>query len=793
MKKILHLFIFLFLTSIFAQQQEYEVFNTSVNSKNAEMGITYLSEGNVIFASSKKNDKDKIFKKNRRKNNRQLYLELYQAVIAKNGDLIETNKFSNDINNKFFESDISFTSDGKTIYFTWNNFYNTEKRIDSAKWRTLQIMKADLNENLEISNIERLPFNSEKYSVRNPEVSKDNKQLFFVSDMPNGFGKTDIYFVNILGDNNYSKPKNLGPNINTKQDELYPFVDENNTLYFSSYGHKGKGNLDIFKSDFKKESYQKVENLPSPINSEFDDFYLVINSSTTSGYFTSNRKQGKGDVDIYAFKAKRVETEEICYQTISGLLLNIENNQSIANTQVSLFKNNVLVETQTISKNSKFNFEVNCNESYKIIAQKEGFLKDETELKTDTKNNTVISKTLYLTPIECNQLITGTVLNSENQQSLENVTVALFQNDILKESQTISKNVKFNFEVNCNESYKIIAQKEGFLKDETELKTDTKNNTEISKALYLTPIECIQLITGTVLNSENQQSLENVTVSLFQNDILKESQTISKNVKFNFEVNCNETYRIVAQKEGFLKDEIELKTNTINATEISKTLYLKPIECNQLITGVFLDKETNKPLSNVQVTIYKNHDLIETLSINNTTSFKYELECNTNYKIVASLKNYEDNLTLISTSKKHNENLNRTILLKPTVEFITVNEIKMIKTNAIHFDLDQSEIRADAAIELAKVISILHKYPTIKIEINSHTDSRAPDNYNMNLSNKRSQSTINHIISKGIDPSRISGKGYGETQILNKCKNGVKCTHAEHEMNRRTEFVIIDE
>jgi len=75
----------------------------------------------------------------------------------------------------------------------------------------------------------------------------------------------------------------------------------------------------------------------------------------------------------------------------------------------------------------------------------------------------------------------------------------------------------------------------------------------------------------------------------------------------------------------------------------------------------------------------------------------------------------------------------------------------MIKTNAIHFDLDQSEIRSDAAAELAKVISILYKYPTIKIEINSHTDSRAPDNYNMNLSNKRSQSTVNYIISKGIE------------------------------------------
>ena len=92
-------------------------------------------------------------------------------------------------------------------------------------------------------------------------------------------------------------------------------------------------------------------------------------------------------------------------------------------------------------------------------------------------------------------------------------------------------------------------------------------------------------------------------------------------------------------------------------------LYLKPIICNQLITGVILDKETNKPLSNAKVIIYKNLDLIETLTINTYASFKYELECNSNYKIVASLKNYEDNLTLINTSKTHIENLNRTILL----------------------------------------------------------------------------------------------------------------------------------
>jgi len=793
MKQLSQLFLFLFTSTLLSQNTKYEIINTSVNSIYAELGVTYLTGNTILFASSKKNDEDKSFKKNRRKNNSNLGLELYQGVITKNGNLIETGKFTKKIKNMFFESDISLTPDLKTIYFTWNNFYNTQKRIDSAKWKTLHIVKASIDNNFEISNLTLLPFNSSKYSVRSPQLSKNGKQLYFVSDMPNGYGRNDIYSVEIYDDGTYSKPKNLGSTINTKEDELYPFVDKNNTLYFSSYGHKGKGNLDIFKSDFKKDSYQKVENLPSPINSKFDDFYLVINSSTNSGFFTSNREQGKGDVDIYGFKIKGVENEEICYQTISGLLFNKENNQPIANTQVSLFQNEILIETQTISETTKFNFEVICNETYKIVAEKEGFLKDETELRTDDKNNTEISKTLHLTPVKCNQLITGTVLNSENQQFLGNVTVSLFQNDILIETQTISETTKFNFEVNCNKAYNIVAEKEGFINAEIELKTDAVNANDISKTLYLTPVKCNQLITGTVLNSENQQFSANVKVSLFQNKTLKETQTISETTKFNFEVACNKTYTIVAEKEDFINAEIELKTDSVNATEISKTLYLTPIKCNQLISGTILDNETNKPLSNAKVAIYKNLTLIETLTIDSYAYFKYELECNSNYKIVASLKNYEDNLALISTSKTHNKNLNRTILLKPTIEFITINEIKMIKTKAIHFDLDQSDIRSDAAAELAKVISILYKYPTIKIEINSHTDSRAPDNYNMNLSNKRAQSTINYIISKGIDPSRVSSKGYGETKLVNKCSNDVKCTQAEHEMNRRTEFVIIDE
>ena len=962
MKQLLHIFSLLFITSLFSQQQDFEVFNTSINSKYAELGVTYLNENTVFFASSKKNDDDdKLFKKDRRKNNRQLYLELYKAVILENGDLLEINKFSNEINNKFFESDITFTSDRKTIYFTWNNFYSTEKRIDSAKWKTLQIMKADINENLDISNIVHLPFNNEKYSVRSPKISKNGKQLFFVSDMPNGFGKTDIYVVDILGENSYSNPRNLGPNVNTKESELFPYIAKNKTLYFSSYGHKGKGSLDIFKSNFENGNYQKTENLPSPFNSKYDDFAFVIDEVKNTGYFTSNRKKGKGDVDIYAFKPK--EEIIVCTKVITGLITNVETQNSIDNVHISLYYNDVLQETKIIVKDSKYSFKLNCNENYKIVAEKENYNTIEFKIVPDINMNNEISKNLEIAPIECNQLITGKILNSESNLLLEFVQVSIYQNNILKETKNVTSEFNFNLECNesykivaekekfttsevefqtnnnnafetsktlllapiecnqlvngkilnretnlpiqlvqvslyhnnilketknasndfnfnleCNESYKIVAEKENFTSSEVEFQTNNTNTFETNKTLLLAPIECNQLVTGKILNRETNLTLEFVQVSLYQNNILKETKNVTnefhfdlecnksykivaekenfttsevefqtnnnnafetnktllltpiecnqlvsgkilnsetnlqlefvqvsiyqnnilketKNVTndFNFNLECNSSYKIVAEKENFTTSEVEFQTNNNNAFETSKTLLLIPLECTQVLSGFVLDKETDLPISKALVTIFKNDILIDTLTLNNKANFNYKFDCNTAYKIVASMKNYEDNITIINTSKNYNEILNKTLLMEPTIEFITIREQKMIKTNPIYFDLDKDEILLDAAIELEKVIEILNKYPKIKLEIKSHTDSRAPDNYNLSLSEKRASSTINYITSKGISSNRLVGKGYGETQLVNKCSNGIKCTQAEHQLNRRTEFVIIQE
>lgn len=131
-----------------------------------------------------------------------------------------------------------------------------------------------------------------------------------------------------------------------------------------------------------------------------------------------------------------------------------------------------------------------------------------------------------------------------------------------------------------------------------------------------------------------------------------------------------------------------------------------------------------------------------------------------------------------------------TVKVVKSNEFKKENDLIKVNTKPIYFDTDKSDIRKDAAVELEKVFLLMNKYPKLIIALESHTDSRDDDEYNIKLSEKRAKASVKWLINKGIDPSRISGIGFGETQVLNECVNGVKCNDNQHQINRRTEFII---
>ena len=122
----------------------------------------------------------------------------------------------------------------------------------------------------------------------------------------------------------------------------------------------------------------------------------------------------------------------------------------------------------------------------------------------------------------------------------------------------------------------------------------------------------------------------------------------------------------------------------------------------------------------------------------------------------------------------------------------TEAEIQIELSGDVLFDFDKWNIRPDAEIEIQKVVAAMEKYPSLKVKVNSHTDSRGPDAYNLWLSQKRADATVRYMISKGIAPERLTGEGFGETRLINQCANGVRCSDTDHELNRRSEFIIME-
>ena len=499
---------------------EYTIKNLEINTKNSDFGTAFLGKDKIIFAAPKEGT---TIIRETWKENDQNFLDLYTGLITDDRQVIDKRKMPGDVNTKYHEAGVAVTKDLKTIYFTANNYYEKKFLTDSSGVNNLQMFRASLGIDGKWTLKEKMPFNHVDYSIGHPALSHDDKQLYFVSDMPGGMGETDIYVVDINDDGSFGVPRNLGNKINSYKREMFPYIGKDNILYFSSDGHGGHGELDIFASKIYDNTVSEPLNLEMPINSEADDFAFIIDDMKDRGFFSSNREEGKGDDDIYSFLA------------LPGLY------------------------------------------------------------------------------IHCIHEVRGVVRSQSTGQPLPGATVEL--------------------------------------------------------------------------RDHAGEVLETVTASS-----VDATYSLNKSV-------CDSTFVVVGMHKGYLNDE-----ETIN-------------------------------------------------TVNDTGADALVLDLNLPDQFVSN----------------------------------------KVNINTIYFDFDKSNIRPDAAKELDKVVQVMNAYPKLTIEAGSHTDSRASDAYNMKLSERRAKSTVDYIVSKGIDASRIIYKGYGETQLVNKCANGVKCSKEEHQANRRTEFKITNE
>lgn len=509
-----------YLDEIKANSGRYKIENAGINSQYSDYGSS-IYNNKVIFTSAR--DTGSLGQRKHTWTD-QHFTHLYSADLGEDMSVTNPVKFNKSLKSKFNEATPVFTKDGKTVYFTRNNYLAGKKGKNENGITLVKLYKATL-EGENWTNIQALPFTSDSYSTAHPTLSPDEKTMYFASDMPGTRGLSDIFKVQINEDGSFGTPINLGTSVNTEGRETFPFVSQENELYFASDGHPGVGGLDIFMTKINDDgAFNKVQNIGMDANSPKDDFAYIIDSKSRRGFLSSNRDGGQGYDDIYKFlETKRL----ICEQELYGEITDLDSKIALPNAKVTLFDNKMNpLKATNADQNGAYTFLVECSRMYTVRAEKENYTTNEKQ-----------------------------------------VTVA----------------------------------------------------------------------------KENGR-----------------------------------TYLPIA-----------------------------------------LEKDQCK------VTI--GDDLGKCFGIKN-----------------------------------------------------------------IYFDLDKSNIRTEAALDLEKILDVLNQYPNMKLDIRSHTDSRASFKYNEALSDRRAKSTISWLVKNGISADRLKGKGYGESQLVNRCADNVKCTEEEHQMNRRSEFIITD-
>jgi len=345
-----------YLSSLKNQSKLYNIVKSDISSDKTDFGAVLTNDNTIYFTSSRNTSK-------RNSNwNDEPYLDLYKATFNSNKTISQATTVDV-LNTKWHDGPASISSDGTTIYYGSESFNEKEFIKDKekkSKFGKIYLYKAT-NTGGSWSNSKPLPFNSPAYDVRNPSISKDGKTLYFSSNMPGGFGGDDIWKVSVNGEE-FGTPENLGSKINTQANESFPFITDDNVLFFSSNGKDGFGGLDVFKMDLSKNS--EAVNIGAPVNTEKDDFAFTYNTAKKIGFFSSNRD---GNDDIFI-------ADPVCGVQAVAIVKDAKTGNVIESANVVLVdQNEKKVANQTTLVNGKSSFGVSCNVPYNFQVSKQGY------------------------------------------------------------------------------------------------------------------------------------------------------------------------------------------------------------------------------------------------------------------------------------------------------------------------------------------------------------------------------------------------------------------------------------
>lgn len=305
------------------------------------------------------------------------YYDLYFSERDKDGRWLSPQLLKGEINGRYHEGPATFSKTGDVVYFTRSNYYKSELKKSSKNENNLKLFKAKLIEG-KWKQLEELPFNSDEYSVGHPCIAIDQKTLYFISDMPGGSGGTDIY-SSVFDGTNWSKPENMGTTVNTPGNEMFPFIADDGTFYFSSDAHNNLGGLDVFATsyDAKNKKWLRVENLNYPLNSSKDDFAFILKSDNKTGFVSSNRSDAdniyevrKNDPTFNLSGKVTIKGKGIPFEGVTIMLFDETND--ILNAKTSIITD----------KRGEYKIKLKPNTEYIVYGTKENYFTQSVELTT---------------------------------------------------------------------------------------------------------------------------------------------------------------------------------------------------------------------------------------------------------------------------------------------------------------------------------------------------------------------------------------------------------------------------
>lgn len=573
-----------------AQKRFFDAVNMSIDTLNINTAYSdfgpAIIEDELVFLSFSEKDGKKSDNPNK------VFYDLYTVGLNAFGEAMTDRSRMSSLVSKYHEGPLAYCASTGELFLTQSNWQDPQEEniVFVKKNIRLGIViyeKAGASFRMK----DRLPFNSSEYSVAHPTISSTGDTLIFASDMPGGNGQTDLYY-SVRSNGEWSDPVNLGPKVNSAGEEMFPFLNVEGSLVFSSDGFGGAGNLDLFYIEFPILESSERSTFDGEINSPGDDFGMVIHPNQQVGYLASNRSGGEGDDDIYLIRIDDFVFDVITYSSLTK------------------------------------------------------------------------------------EILPGASVN------------------VIDEEGTVAA-----------------------------------------------------------------------------------SGSTDDDGKLEVKLEGNKKYTIVATSEEYMEKAVDLDlTNKETLANRDVEVYLDP---EFVFKGQVVDIMGNIPIPEALLAI-SDGITVDSVYTDEQGSFTYNLETDKRYRVDVSAYNF------FGTEVEFNTMGMDRGVFDYLIQLYSLDAGSRIQLKNIYYDFGEWSLRPEAKRELDRLAKVLDDYPDIQIILESHTDSRGTHEFNMELSQKRSEAAADYLMSQGVESHRIEGVGFGETQLVNDCDGSIECTEEQHFENRRT-------